>query len=1660
MAQTNLWKEGLQLFLKDLHIRDVKDQYILNDFLEDKSSPEDAVKSCEALKEDAGKKYGEVKISDEIGGAEFGDKARKFSAKWISSILGNIDSFVSVGNFAMTGAPESVGVAWFAVKLALTAIQSNYALYNLFGSGLLDLTEMMVIIRHYDLLYDERERPGFKSSDMITKLFAEVKKTYAAMLDFSFSIRKHLAGGGLAKLRHGFKDFFGAEAGKFQAKVDKIAEQKRKVLEASDGVFQAKTFDKFDELKGTVDLVKTNVQDVKDFQKTSQEFYYTQMAQLDEMMRTLNEVKAGTKPKTRWDYAAHEFEENKIKLDPLRSTSEILAGAIHRRHRGTCDWIFENRLYTAWNRVDTSAMLCLTGGDGVGKSTLLAAVWEHLDRTLDHASTILLYLSCDGPSAGEIGDDSPQSSTRIASTLMYQLYEVSYELAMADGNDALLLEPCNKVFANPKQNKASEAMRQQKKDQSLPGLSEAWSSLSKEIGRNVVLIIDALDRLPDDDQIELYNSFQELVSSQGALDDVRPSIAILAACRTGVEGSPTLDVGHYNQSDIDAKLTAELKGLPGWTEQERNEAKTHIIQRAGFDFKYVIQVAIPFIQQPFQRPLSNRLRDLPEGMGETYSQAISAMPSNYLELLRTALAWTLFAPNDVKVQVIMEAYSGVYLIPYNAEQLQSAVENEVPRAGSASDMDVKQLRKAAGPFLDIFEEDGQHLVSLKDSPQVRKFCLQRNDDEHLDVHDGVSICTRCKANLTPAKRLDFSEKEGHLDLAITCLRHLNSALFQARFCTDESVVEEAVEDGGPAAAVIDASGPPSLKPELTSSMESRPLAIQMRASTGEDLTKPTPAEGHTNDAAIDAGAAEIKPDTSQEIEDALTDDDPAESVDDDDRADVWQDWMDDDEDIATTNAENESGMHPRYEEMFWYYHVREAEAQWPLSEDRAHHPKWRALLEELDHFAFGDLETFARWQDGLFLREEIVRTVAKPKRPIEIAALLGLTSWAEHLLTRGEESLTGSDDQASPLQMASAKADSVSMLRLLLAHGSNPNEEQKNRPAAFHEWLINNPDRESVTLFLEYGADPRRVSQVGGWSGSALHFFASAGEDVEVLKLLLDEGSSDGCPDINAVDEAGNTPLHILLGRRNVPTELLRAFLDHGADVNIDDKDSERPLVPASYVGDYKVLEIIIPKVTDIDDDDKYGRTALHQAAWRGRKECVELLLQNGAQLNRVDKHNRSPLFYACWSESADTVRLIFKLLQDEGYSVADINKVTTGNRSPLRQANCRGIVDVMGDLLHMLRNSANPDDAAMLNLADTRKGRTALHCAAFWGRKDCVDILLENNAEHTLRDNAGKTALELAYAQWTLSDDMDFEDIVYSLIDKDPVAATADTELRATAAVKGSRRVLGRLHTLGADLSRADQYGWTPLMLAKQFRRTEAEHFLKQQTSWAGTGPTRWINLPKGGTLSEDGTSILWPTGTGRVCISTDKPLPAGLPEYYFEVTSKKMTGEKQAEYPMLAIGFCTLQGSAIDFPGWEPSSRAPSASSWGYHGDDGNLADSSISEADTDVERRYKPGDTVGCGVNTDENSIWFTRNGKRLEKELKDVRGRLVPLLGLWGAVQLETNFGSRPFLWKRERGPGDAASVEREADDKDPRDVATTANGHMEEQQAASGACGGR
>ena len=45
----------------------------------------------------------------------------------------------------------------------------------------------------------------------------------------------------------------------------------------------------------------------------------------------------------------------------------------------------------------------------------------------------------------------------------------------------------------------------------------------------------------------------------------------------------------------------------------------------------------------------------------------------------------------------------------------------------------------------------------------------------------------------------------------------------------------------------------------------------------------------------------------------------------------------------------------------------------------------------------------------------------------------------------------------------------------------------------------------------------------------------------------------------------------------------------------------------------------------------------------------------------------------------------------------------------------------------------------------DTESGETPLHHAASWNRGTSVELLLKRGADRTLRNKAGKTALDLA---------------------------------------------------------------------------------------------------------------------------------------------------------------------------------------------------------------------------------------------------------------------------------------------------------------------------
>jgi len=68
------------------------------------------------------------------------------------------------------------------------------------------------------------------------------------------------------------------------------------------------------------------------------------------------------------------------------------------------------------------------------------------------------------------------------------------------------------------------------------------------------------------------------------------------------------------------------------------------------------------------------------------------------------------------------------------------------------------------------------------------------------------------------------------------------------------------------------------------------------------------------------------------------------------------------------------------------------------------------------------------------------------------------------------------------------------------------------------------------------------------------------------------------------------------------------------------------------------------------------------------------------------------------------------------------------------------------------------------------------------------------------------------------------------------------------------------------------------------------------------------------------------------------------------------------------------------------------------------------------------YGPGDVIGCGIDFEHGTIYYTKNGVMLPTAFEKVVGRLFPVIGMErdrARVSIRANFGqeaNKPFLYK--------------------------------------------
>ncbi len=255
--------------------------------------------------------------------------------------------------------------------------------------------------------------------------------------------------------------------------------------------------------------------------------------------------------------------------------------------------------------------------------------------------------------------------------------------------------------------------------------------------------------------------------------------------------------------------------------------------------------------------------------------------------------------------------------------------------------------------------------------------------------------------------------------------------------------------------------------------------------------------------------------------------------------------------------------------------------------------------------------------------------------PFLYAVLYTDAATLERLIKQGADPNGRNDAGATPLMWA---AFDLEKTRVLLAHGADVNARSGDARTALMVASGRPGGAPIVKLLLAHGANPNPTSNPEAESSPLLE--AAIAGDAESMQALLDRGASAqivGGSALPVAAAAGCRKCVDLLVARNLDARqytialsglaalndpaLVRLAIEHGANVNAADPTGRTPLMYAA-VSDMLPVElarILIEKKADLTAKSSHpssgdsGRTALDLARLHGNTAVVDLLLKSGA---------------------------------------------------------------------------------------------------------------------------------------------------------------------------------------------------------------------------------------------------------------------------------------------------------------------------------------------------------------------------------------------------------------------------------------------------------------
>ncbi len=203
-------------------------------------------------------------------------------------------------------------------------------------------------------------------------------------------------------------------------------------------------------------------------------------------------------------------------------------------------------------------------------------------------------------------------------------------------------------------------------------------------------------------------------------------------------------------------------------------------------------------------------------------------------------------------------------------------------------------------------------------------------------------------------------------------------------------------------------------------------------------------------------------------------------------------------------------------------------------------------------------------------------------------------------------------------------------LKNLLEMGEDINSTDLYGHSALHICMMKSK-HDCLKLLLEAGANPMIKDHLRGQTPLHIVYEFAENSDEMMFDLLCKFGA-----DINAQDNKGNTPLHLMV--KGCRVELISKFIEIGADVTIKNNENFTPMqlmfqtrsiyFTSPYFHDMKLLtKRFLEAGDDINGLDSVGNGLLHNAVIDYDLDRVEVLLDLGANPNLINTVGATPIF-------------------------------------------------------------------------------------------------------------------------------------------------------------------------------------------------------------------------------------------------------------------------------------------------------------------------------------------------------------------------------------------------------------------------------------------------